>query len=157
MIRRSRLLLPLMIVLSLQDCATSLFTGGTAKDNAVQALVTTTRSAVLMMTAAGIAYDAGAFGTPGSPKAEQTWDRIADESKRMNAALTAWSEAIKANKDASAYAALVSQGLAVIGALLPARTHSELIVPPLMDRDVPAAIARLARPEAFRAAISGGV
>lgn len=94
---------------------------GNAKENAVSALVTTTRSAVLLMTLAGIAYDTGAFGAPGSPRAEDTWNKIAAESLRLNSALNSWSEAIKTNKDSSTYAALVAQALAVIGALLPPR------------------------------------
>lgn len=93
--------------------------GSSARANAVQALVTTTRSAVVLMTAAGIAYDAGAFGEPGSPRAEDTWSKISTESIRMNEALTAWSEAIKNNKDSSSYVSMVSQALAVIQALLP--------------------------------------
>jgi hypothetical protein len=99
---------------------------GNAKTNAVQALVITTRSAVLLMTAAGIAYDAGAFGPPGSDRAEDTWSKIAAESIRMNEALTAWSEAIKTNKDASSYVSMVAQALAVINALLPTRKVSDL-------------------------------
>lgn len=119
---------------------------GNSKANAIQALVTTTRSAVLLMTAAGIAYDAGAFGEPGSQKAEDTWSKIAAESIRMNEALTAWSEAIKANKDASSYVSMVSQALAVINALLPTRKISNINI------DNPT-IESLRNPNFFRAQV----
>jgi len=120
--------------------------GRGSKANAVQALVTTTRSAVLLMTAAGIAYDAGAFGEPGSPRAEDTWRKISVESVRMGEALTAWSEAIKANRDASTYAAMVAQALAVIGALLPPRRVSEWQMPAI---DATAGARLLLRPVVF--------
>lgn len=94
---------------------------GDAKANAVQALVTTTRSAVLLMTAAGLAYDAGAFGAPGTPRAEDTWGKIAAESVRMSEALSAWSEAIRVGGETSAFATMVGTALAVIQALLPTR------------------------------------
>lgn len=127
---------------------------GTAREGALQALVTTTRSAVLLMTAAGIAYDAGAFGAPGSARAEDTWRKIAAESIRMNQALTSWSEAIKANKDSSVYSSMVAQALAVIGALLPTRGTSALSPPPWI---VPhEEIAALYRPSMFRPAVAAG-
>lgn len=107
----------------------SLFRGGTAKQNAVQALVSTTRTAVALMTVAGIAYDAGAFGEPGSDRAEQTWNRIATQSVQLNQALTAWSEAIRANKDATTYQFAVSQALAVLTALLPATKKQSALTP----------------------------
>lgn len=150
--RTFALALTLMIILN-SGC--SLFRGGTAKQNAVQALVTTTRSAILIMTAAGIAYDAGAFGQPGSARAEETWSRISAESIRLHTALTAWQTAIEENKDATPYASGVAQALAVIGALLPSSTHSDLgvpYVPPTFD--APAAIARFADPSSF--AFAGG-
>lgn len=125
---------------------------GTAREGALQALVTTTRSAVLLMTAAGIAYDAGAFGAPGSTRAEDTWRKIASESIRMNQALTSWSEAIKANKDSSVYSSMVAQALAVIGALLPTRGTSALTPPPwIAPREE---IAALDRPSMFRPAVA---
>jgi hypothetical protein len=113
------------LILSASCGSVSLFRGGTAREHAVQALITATRSCVVLMTAAGIAYDAGAFGAPGSPRAEDTWNKIAAESLRMNEALTAWTEAIKMNRDAAAYATMVAQALAVIGALLPPKMNAE--------------------------------
>lgn len=149
----SRVALAVLLALSL-GCGTIRNLGGAnAKANAVQALVTTTRGAVLLMTAAGIAYDAGAFGEPGSARAEDTWRKISVESVRMGEALTAWSEAIKANKDASTYSAMVAQALAVIGALLPSRQTSELIAPDVQGAE---AYAMLDRPDAFRRFAYGG-
>lgn len=144
----------LLTVLSLTGCGTLFGRNRSAKENAVQALVTTTRSCVLMMTAAGIAYDAGAFGQPGTPRAELTWSRIADQSVSMNKALTAWTDAIKENRDATAYSALVAQALAVIGALLPNRPVSAL--EPISDIRVIMS-ADLALPDSFRRfAFAGG-
>lgn len=150
-----KLIISILAGLLLSQCALLHdFGGGDAKANAVQALVTTTRSAVLLMTAAGIAYDAGAFGAPGSPRAEDTWKKISVESVRMGEALTAWSEAIKANKDASVYQSMVSQALAVIGALLPTRTGAALILPPLHG-DPFASSSMLAIPDSFRLSVGG--
>lgn len=140
----------LILTLSLPTLGCNLFRnmGGTpmenARANAVQALVTTTRAAVLLMTAAGIAYDAGAFGEPGSDRAEDTWEKISAESIRMSTALTAWTEAIKANKDASVHASMVAQALAVIGALLPGKLRASVD-----GADVPVA-AHLEQPGTFR-------
>lgn len=138
----------LIAALMLLGCGT--FRGGTAKQNAVQALVTTTRSAVLLMTAAGIAYDAGAFGEPGSARAEETWSRIAAESLRLNAALNDWTQAIKDNKDASTYNSMVAQALAVIAALLPGKGRAALVSPETDATTLPNNIAAFARPESFR-------
>lgn len=127
---RRLMLCSLVMLLSavlVTGCGTSMFGAGTAKRNALQALVTTTRSAVLLMTAAGIAYDAGAFGPVGSTQAEATWAKIAQQSVLMSNALNEWQAAVKANKDASAYQSIVAQGLAVLGALLPAASRSALI------------------------------
>src|SRR5690349_14873264 len=139
----------LIAALLLPGC-TSLFRIGTAKQNAVQALVTTTRSAVLLMTAAGIAYDAGAFGEPGSPRAEETWSRIAAESLRLNAALNDWTQAIKDNKDASTYNSMVAQALAVIAALLPSKGRAALVMPMMDESTLPDDIALFACPESFQ-------
>lgn len=131
---------------------------GDAKENAVSALVTTTRSAVVLMTLAGIAYDSGAFGEPGSPRAEDTWSKIAAESLRLNSALNAWSEAIKANKDSAAYAALVAQALAVLAAILPPRGAGgggQALLPPEPFYPSRLAIADFAHPLSFRHAHGG--
>ncbi len=154
-----RVLVTLMVISFASNCGTLRnLSSGTAKKNAVQALVTTTRSAVLLMTLAGNAYDAGAFGTPGSAQAEATWNKIADQSLRLNEALTAWTEAIRANKDSSAYVSLVGQALAVIGALLPASTRGELVPVgiPIGFEYLARAVPRLSRPDSFRMAFAGG-
>lgn len=155
---RFRSFLAVLIIAALSSvqmgCGLTLFHGGTAKANAVQALVTTTRMAVALMTAAGIAYDAGAFGAPGGAKAEDTWNKIAAESLRMNTALNGWSAAIVANKDASTYQSMVAQALAVLAALLPAPKHSEIL--PVIPE--PLAFAwKLEHPDQFRnVAFAGG-
>lgn len=143
-----RLGVALVLILALVS-ACSLFRGGTAQENAVQALVTTTRSAVLLVTAAGIAYDAGAFGEPGTPRAEDTWGKIAAESIRMNEALTAWTDAIKAGKDSSGYVSMVRQALAVIGALLPGKLRA-VRDPVLWESSPVDSVARLSCPDSFR-------
>lgn len=145
---RSGIGIVLVVALAMPGCGT--FRGGTAKQNAVQALVTTTRSAVLLMTAAGIAYDAGAFGEPGSARAEETWSRIAAESLRLNAALNDWTQAIKDNKDASTYNSMVAQALAVIAALLPGKGRAALVVPVIDELTLPSDIAAFVRADSFR-------
>ena len=138
----------------------SIFRGGTTKQNAVQAIVTVTRAADALMTAAGIAYNAGAFGAPGSQRAEETWGRISSESTRMHDALTAWDAAIRANKDATTYSFAVAQALAVIAALLPGgRAELTRADPPLALADFRrhrVRIARLASPDAFREGLAFG-
>lgn len=133
---------------------------GSSKGAALQALVTTTRTAVLLMTAAGIAYNAGAFGTPGSANAEATWSKIAAQSVLMHGALSDWQAAVKSGKDASAFASIVGQALAVIGALLPASTRTEALVLPFPTEDIAHSIGRLACPDSQRAwsvQFAGGV
>lgn len=146
------------MLLILQGCGfTSLFRGGNdanmnARESALNALVTTTNSAVLVMTGLGIAYDLGAFGAPGSQKAEEMWGRISAESIRLSTALTAWSEALKANKDSSAAEALVSQALAVLGALMPPRVGSGGGMASLLPsrERVMFGLGNLADPDSFR-------
>jgi uncharacterized membrane protein len=141
------ILLMVLSILPLAGCATS--GEGDAKQQALQALVTTTRTAVLLMTAAGIAYDAGAFGAPGSAKAEETRERISAQSLVMHKALNEWQAAVQAGRDASAFASIVGQALAVIGALLPAATRAGVNVPP---EPISQAIARLGCPDSFMGA-----
>jgi hypothetical protein len=144
--------LALILTMSFSGCG-SLFGGGrkatTAKQSAAQAVVTTTNAALLIMTAAGAAYDNGAFGVPGSPQAEQMWNRIAAESLRMNAALTAWQKAILEDRDATMYSFGVEQAIAVLNALLPPRKTSDLM--PAYLGDPAKAMARLRNPSSFRA------
>lgn len=144
--------LALVTALVLGGCQSTLFRGGTAKQNAVQAIVTVTRAADALMTAAGIAYNAGAFGVAGSPRAEETWSRISAESLRMHEALTAWDAAIRVNKDATTYSFAVSQALAVIAALLPGgRAEVQRPAPAWADMyDYQDLIERLSCPDAFR-------
>lgn len=123
-----RIAIPLIIasLLMFSGCSMlgSLVGGGdgqSSKATAVQALVTTTRAGVLLMTAAGIAYDAGAFGAPGSERAEETWGKIAAQSVRLSEALTAWTSAVKANENPTSHMSAAEQAIAIIGALLPSR------------------------------------
>lgn len=146
----------LLILLTFVGCGSmSLFRGGTAKENAVQAIVTVTKAADALMTAAGIAYNAGAFGEPGSQRAEETWSRISAESVRMHDALIAWDGAIRANKDSTTFSFAVSQALAVIAALLPGGPRANLVLPesPVtwasMFTDYRSSIGRLASPDTF--------
>lgn len=157
---RKRLIVWMLCVGLILTPGCSLFRGGSAKQNAVQALVSTTRTAVALMTVAGIAYDAGAFGEPGSDRAEQTWNRIATQSVQLNQALTAWSEAIRANKDATTYQFAVSQALAVLTALLPGTKKQSALTPgafeleaapPLVSRLPPLeTLERFGNPDSFR-------
>lgn len=154
--RRARNVVALLVVmLALDGCSLrNLFGGGgntqTAKQSAAQALVSTTNIAVALMTAAGLAYDAGAWGPPGSPQAEQMWSRVSAESLRLNSALTAWSKAILENKDSTVYAFSVEQAIAVLSALMPPRKTTELL-PAFAPGSVRELIARLADPASFRA------
>lgn len=129
--------------------------GGDAKANAVQALITTTRSATLLMTAAAVLYDFGAFGgPPGNLRADDVWKKISDESIRIGEALESWETAIKANKDASAFQSMVAQALAVIGALLPPRKAAALVLPALPSwlagEAFVTAMSMFANPNSFR-------
>lgn len=163
--RFKRLIAVLLLIASISASGCGMFRGmmggGNAKENAVSALVTTTRSAVVLMTLAGIAYDSGAFGAPGSARAEDTWNKIAAESLRLNSALNAWSDAIRTNKDTSAYAALVAQALAVLAAILPPRgapSGGQALLPADPLNPARLAVFDFSRPLTFRAAHAyGGV
>ncbi len=141
-------LLVVLVIVPATACTS--MDGGNAKQQALQALVTTTRSAVLLMTAAGIAYDAGAFGAPGSANAEATWNRIAAQSRLMHGALNEWQEAVKAGKDASAFASIVGQALAIIGSILPPATRASAERLPYPTEAVELSIGRLACPDGLR-------
>lgn len=145
----------------------SLFRGGTAKQNAVQALKTTTGTAIVAMTLAGLAYDAGAFGPPRSDQAEQTWGKIAEQSLLLNRALTAWTEAIRTNQNTSTYQFAVSQALAVLAAVLPTTKKQAALTPASFDPDafgppvtaqIPSleTLERFANPDSFRASYAIG-
>lgn len=115
------------LVLTNARCSWGVFSqGATARDSAAKALNMTTQSAVALMTIAGVAYDAGVWGAPGSPRAEDTWGKLSAESVRLSTALTAWADALEAGKDTGPYQLVVATALAVIAALLPPRQKAGL-------------------------------
>lgn len=155
------LLLSTMILISTGCTAFRDMTGGgaTARDSAAKALNVTTKSAVAIMTLAGAAYDLGAWGEPGSPRAEDAWAKISAESVRLSQALTAWADAVEANKDAGPYQLIVATALAVIVALLPPRQSSaldELHMPPVTDASRPLWTFAFSQPDVFRSAVTVG-
>lgn len=150
-LKLSAILIVFSLLLNTQCAFTRNLTGSTGKQEALQALVSTTRTAVLLMTAAGIAYNAGAFGAPGSANAEATWNKIAAQSVLISGALNDWQAAVKAGKDASAFASIVGQALAIIGAVLPPANRAQALTLPFPTEDIAHSIGRLACPDSQRA------
>jgi len=147
---------PIFTILALvliAACGTGLFSkSNSAKQNSVQALVTTTRSVKLLVTTAALLADTGII-------TEAQWNKIAAESVQAGNALQKWSDAIKANQSTTEYEMIVAQALAIIDALLPAPTakHALMNAAPFALDDVPVSLARLTRPNFFRHQFAGGM
>jgi len=147
---------PIFTILALvliAACSTGLFSkNNSAKQNSVQALVTTTRSVKLLVTTAALLADTGVITEP-------QWNKIAAESVQAGNALQKWSDAIKANQSTTEYEMIVAQALAIIDALLPAPSskHALMDPAPFVLDDVPASLARLARPDVYRHQFAGGM
>lgn len=152
--RRVILALALLIPLA-TSCGTSrIFSGRdanqatAARDSAAYALRMTSKSAVAFMRLAGAAYQAGAWGAPGSPHAEDVRDKLSAESVRLAGALEAWANALEAHKDTGPYSLVVETALAVVTALLPpGATAADMRFSPAML--APEQIADLSRPDTF--------
>lgn len=133
-------------------CGMSMFGSGrvvSARDSAAKALNMTTKAGVAIMTLAGAAYQAGAWGPPGSPRAEDVRSKLEAESVRLSTALTAWADALEANKDTGPYELVVATALAVITALLPPKTTDNLSGPEITDGTQPAYAMSLACPDTY--------
>lgn len=119
----------LSIVALLVVCAAlapSCATGTTARQNAHQALDAASKSVDLAMTFVGQAYQSGAFGPPGSPKAEDVRAKASTFSKAASVAIFGWAAALEAGTDTKAYVADLTAALAGLGALIPPANHSAL-------------------------------
>lgn len=148
------LVIALFAVATLTNCGSMRLLGhddnaASTRDSAAKALNMTTQAGVAIMTLAGAAYDAGAWGPPGSPRAEDVWGKLSSESVRLATALTAWADALDANKDTGPYQLVVATALAVITALLPPRAHASL-GPNVTDEDRAFYVLSLSCPDAYR-------
>lgn len=115
---RSRFIPLILATLVFASCGT--MTGQNAKEASIQALVTATRTARLLVTSAGLLADSHVI-------TEQSWQQIAAESKKIGAALQSWQDAIRANQSTDGYQLVVTQALAIIESLLPVAHHSNLV------------------------------
>lgn len=98
----------------------------TARQSAHQALDAASKSVDLAMTFVGQAYQSGAFGPPGSAKAENVRAAASTFSKAASVAIFGWSAALESGSDTKAYVADLTAALAGLGALIPPANHSAL-------------------------------
>lgn len=151
--RIATLTLVLLVTITSTGCGSlRMFGSGnaaSARDSAAKALNMTTKAGVAIMTLAGAAYQAGAWGAPGSPRAEDVRSKLEGESVRLSTALTAWADALEANKDTGPYELVVATALAVITALLPPKTAVLMTGPEITDGSQTAYAMSLACPETY--------
>jgi len=100
--------------------------GTTARQNAHQALDAASKSVDLAMAFVGQAYQSGAFGAPGTQKAEDVRAKASTFSKAASAAIFGWAAALEAGTDTKAYVADLTAALAGLGSLIPPANHSAL-------------------------------
>jgi hypothetical protein len=123
----SALVLVVLVVLAALSLGCPASTGTTtARQSAHQALDAASKSVDLAMTFVGQAYQSGAFGPPGSPKAENVRATASTFSKAASAAIFGWSAALESGSDTKAYVADLTAALAGLGALIPPANHSAL-------------------------------
>jgi hypothetical protein len=116
--------LMLLVALAMSGCPA---TGTTnVRQSAHQALDAASKSVDLAMTFVGQAYQSGAFGAPGSPKAEEARSKASTFSKAASVAIFGWAAALEAGTDTKAYVADLTAALAGLGALIPPANHSAL-------------------------------
>lgn len=107
----------LILALVLASCTTSVTT--TARQSAHESLLATAKSFDLGMTLLGHAYQAGVFGAPGSPQAENVRTQASKASLTVSSAVLAGIAALEIGQDASTYIADITKAIAQITALLP--------------------------------------